>query len=55
MAREKRLFVPIDGSDHSLRALAHVIKRIASAAPDIRTQRAITAASKPVCHSVDDR
>ncbi len=25
-----RLLVPIDGSDHSLRALAHVIKRVAS-------------------------
>ncbi len=25
-----RLLVPIDGSDHSLRALAHVIKRVAA-------------------------
>src|SRR6185437_16186958 len=30
MADEHRLLVPIDGSDHSLRALAHVIKRVAS-------------------------
>jgi len=30
MADEKRLLVPIDGSNHSLRALAHVIKRAAS-------------------------
>ena len=30
MANENRLLVPIDGSDHSLRALAHVIKRVAS-------------------------
>jgi hypothetical protein len=30
MADEKRLLVPIDGADHSLRALAHVIKRVAS-------------------------
>jgi nucleotide-binding universal stress UspA family protein len=28
MANENRLLVPIDGSDHSLRALAHVIKRV---------------------------
>ena len=31
MADEKRLLEPIDGSNHSLRALAHVIKRVASA------------------------
>ena len=30
MADGNRLLVPIDGSDHSLRALAHVIKRAAS-------------------------
>jgi len=30
MADGNRLLVPIDGSDHSLRALAHVIKRVAS-------------------------
>ena len=30
MADEKRLLVPIDGSNHSLRALAHVIRRVAS-------------------------
>jgi len=30
MANENRLLVPIDGSDHALRALAHVIKRVAS-------------------------
>jgi nucleotide-binding universal stress UspA family protein len=30
MADGKRLLVPIDGSDHSIRALAHVIKRVAS-------------------------
>lgn len=30
MANENRLLVPIDGSDHSLHALAHVIKRVAS-------------------------
>jgi hypothetical protein len=30
MADEKRLLVPIDGSNHSLPALAHVIKRAAS-------------------------
>ena len=30
MADEKRLLVPIDGSRHSLRALAHVIRRVAS-------------------------
>jgi nucleotide-binding universal stress UspA family protein len=30
MADERRLLVPIDGSNHSLRALAHVIKRVAS-------------------------
>jgi hypothetical protein len=28
-----RLLIPIDGSDHSLRALAHVIKRVASRRP----------------------
>jgi nucleotide-binding universal stress UspA family protein len=35
MPAEKRLLVPIDGSGHSLRALAHVIKRVASD-PQIR-------------------
>jgi nucleotide-binding universal stress UspA family protein len=30
MTDEKRVLVPIDGSNHSLRALAHVIKRVAS-------------------------
>jgi nucleotide-binding universal stress UspA family protein len=30
MADGDRLLVPIDGSDHSLRALAHAIKRVAS-------------------------
>jgi len=30
MVDGNRVLVPIDGSDHSLRALAHVIKRIAS-------------------------
>jgi len=30
MADGIRVLVPIDGSDHSLRALAHVIKRVAS-------------------------
>lgn len=30
MANPNRLLVPIDGSDHALRALAHVIKRVAS-------------------------
>jgi nucleotide-binding universal stress UspA family protein len=30
MADGNRLLVPIDGSDHSLRALAHAIKRVAS-------------------------
>ena len=33
MAKENRLHVPIDGSDHSLRALAHVSKRVASHEP----------------------
>ena len=28
MADRNRLLVPIDGSDHSLRALAHAIKRV---------------------------
>jgi nucleotide-binding universal stress UspA family protein len=30
MAAEKKLLVPIDGSDNSLRALAYVIKRVAA-------------------------
>jgi nucleotide-binding universal stress UspA family protein len=29
MVEGNRLLVPIDGSDHSLRALAHAIKRVA--------------------------
>ena len=52
-----RLLVPIDGSDHSLRALAQAIKRVASdrQLADICTQRAIAIASRPVCYAVDDR